>query len=436
MIELDFSEVEGRLGAEHKEAFQLPGQNRYRLSRLEEAAERLERIIENGSPSQQRAARRLLSDIATAQGRERTREAFDRWAEVQVKSATVLSHLLALQKAHHREASFDDDTSELIEGFRDAQQDQQRRLESRRKELAALESRLADLDQEIEDFEARQSQALERSNALFQAALEEEGDGRYDKEIESIQARRAADAAAAEVEKRSVRREVLLSEKRVLERQIELAGEAIEELESNMEEARKRAQVRRESREKAGEEVAEAADRLLESYQAIYQSFNQQVHEPVASEVVGRDPGAEGQSPEALMARAIHVLGPAVEKSRGEEAASFRLERVFKHVGRVRVMTDLAVIRQAFGQALREIETQGAALLPEYEELFSDNQELFAQTQAAWVSRTEEAIGQAMEDATKIGDGLSEDHPLAESARSQRALLEGYTERLIEATNN
>ncbi|MDX1681711.1 MAG: hypothetical protein R3336_01200, partial [Phycisphaeraceae bacterium] len=396
--EITFQEQLPKVGA----GFQLTGYQNFRIEELQEATAQLEEAIAKGSREQRLTARVMLAEIHGAKARQQTREALGDWATTQVQAAKVLRLLEAAQKAAHRVSMFSQAQENLVEPLKSTREDQQEKLASLRREAEAVAEKISGLDEQIAIYQKRQETNVARATELQEESLDAKGDKRYDLQIQGIKFQRTADAAAAEAEKLRVQRDVYASELKVLKKQIELAQEAIGSLEEQIQQGQQRAQQERRLKKEAQASLSQAADKLASEYEAVYQSFQTDVYEPLFQEVIGGGGADAAEADPGAATSAVSIIEQAVSVA-GKRQRELRLELLMKKVYRVRVLTDLLLASDAFGEIMLHVGDKGSELDSRFTELFSANRNNYVQRH----EKVYTAASEAAADATALAEELA-----------------------------
>jgi predicted nucleic acid-binding Zn-ribbon protein len=402
----------------------------YRQKLLHDAAEQLKIAIGQGSTDQQIMARQLLADIYASKARYTMRQTLTHWAQLANGNATLISYVVAMDRADSRSRSLDTQEASLLAELQQELGTMQRELKQMEHEAEALRNRTSELTRKADDLKQQAGQAMSQSQQTRTQALTASGDAQDPLQDQASNLQRAADSFGAEAEGMTIQASIYQDELTILAKQIELKHNALKSLENHIHDAQTRQDQARDLLRQANESKSEAFANLNQQFDQTTQQFQDNIEKPLdlaASEIN----------------EAIELIGVAVRQTReapsGQSIQTERhiqQERLSHLVTKSQMLSDRIVITNSRAQLIATIIQQAERLLPEYATPYRDAENIAH----GKCDQLAQSFQQAYDEALALANSLTEDaaqgDPTAAAASQMRDQLNHCKTRVSQALTN
>ncbi|MFP4143580.1 MAG: hypothetical protein ACLFV3_00385 [Phycisphaeraceae bacterium] len=336
----------------------------YRLETLAEAEPALQEVVQQGEPSEQSLALRMLAEINQARARQLSQQAMGDYAQLAGRSGAVTGYLRAAEQAASRARKFSGNQADLISKLTTEAEEQQKRAQTLESQVESLQSRIDELTEQRNELRDQAGDLVTEAQELRDQAFLAEGDEQYDLEDEATELTRKAESLAADADQLQAQIDVLAAEQAVAQTQLELAREAIARLEQGVQAARESEQVLRESHAAAEKQRSEATEILAREFEKVWQAFQNSVDQPL---------GQAGQQ----MTQAVDRLQKASQIETVDEQA-VRSELLSARVNQAQLLAKQALVTRSFGRMVGGLSQRAEGLMPEQVEQFNQVQQVLA----------------------------------------------------------
>lgn len=396
----------------------------YRQDSLAKARTELEPVIQSGTPSQSRAARRLLADIYESSSRFKAREALTRWSAISNRSATMLSYMIALGQTLARAEGYKTDDAPLFLKLQDDQQVTNRSIDKLKRDADAVDQEIARRKAKFEEFDKQVDDLRAQARKLKDDAFVKEGTHRWDLYDQASALDRRASELSAKAQQEGVHLEVAQSERKLVSEQMDFARRFLKSLETQIEETAARQSEIQSRRVKADEARKIAEQLLVDELSEVIRQYTAGVEVTMKEAIEDAD-------------KAIDVLQQAAQSASGAEKRAIELELLGKQSSKADILTSHAMAIAGIGTKVQVVARRadgkiGPALMKDRAEFVNTlfNQLASEQQQVIVVARN--SIGDGLALAKSLGDGAAEDDAIARRAAEFTSRLEKYNTRLEE----
>lgn len=202
----------------------------YRQQTLGKAAQQLDLVIQNGTPGEKVAARRLKADIQASAARDAAREAAAEYEQLAPRAVELVTYAVAAERAAARGAAMDERQPAVIAGLNEEIGKQNQRKSELQREAADLQKKLDAENAALAEINTRRDQAVGQAQQLRDQAFVQEGQQQFDTYEQAAVAEREGTKADAEVARRQLNIDVLNSQLSVLKSQLALTDNLLTEL--------------------------------------------------------------------------------------------------------------------------------------------------------------------------------------------------------------
>lgn len=215
----------------------------YRANLYQKAQQTLERVKNDGTPTQQVAVQRLLAQVRQAQADRLTRLAVARWGDLAIRQAQLSSLLLKAQQASLERSAMRSNESQLQQVLSSTQQELANQAESLRQQQSTLEQAIQANRSRARAVTAEADAQSANAQRLRDQAFVASGQQRYDLELASLEAQRLANAALTEADSLDSELNLSLSPQlQIVQRQLQTVAQMQQQSKADLDALRQRGQ--------------------------------------------------------------------------------------------------------------------------------------------------------------------------------------------------
>lgn len=389
----------------------------FRQQKMAEAAKLLESFATNGTPSQQVAARRLLSDIQASAGRYIAEDAAVLGSSIGAQGAEVLSYVVTIDLSQTQAKSIPADESELVTKLGSDRLSAQRDVADIRQEAQTLRSQIKTLEQKIAGHMTAKNDAAAKALALREKAFITKGDEQLKVYATADEAQRTSDSAGADAERVLVRKAAVESELRILDQRVASYEALLKTIDTLEAEAKTRQQEAVKVIEAANKSGQDAAKELLEKFAALAKSYSDGVDEPL-------------RKAQAKLAESVKTLEGALTIAPGPSADAVKIDLLLRYVESAHVYGVHIAVAESYTRSLRTVAAAGARLVPASAGYFTENADNAGKQLDQLATAAKQIISEGSKLASDMSTGKPETDTTAALAAEQFTRLQGYAKRI------
>lgn len=388
----------------------------YRQKKLAEAAAALTPLLNQGSESQQQAARMVMSDIASSASRHEANAALASWAEIARRSGRLISLLGEVDQAAYRASAFSPESyTPLVSNLKDRATASQRKLDDLRSTASALEPRIKSMSQERDKLAAEGDRQIEKAGALRDQAFVAQEPEQTTLNDQADAAERAGQKATASSREIASGLDVFESEMKIVATQIELNEKTLKLIAEQTTQVEGMQAEARKSLDAAVAEQDRAIKEMVGELETLTRDFEEQVEK--------RYVAADGHA-----VKAIDLVKKNGTKGFGQ------FEMVSRQIARIDILTQHQTALDSLRHTLDTVAGQSERLMPG-RTVFADAARALRERQDAINESLTQQLAEASGLAAELKAANTKDNPQttdlneAEYAASMEARIERYSTR-------
>ncbi|MCC7203994.1 MAG: hypothetical protein IT441_02860 [Phycisphaeraceae bacterium] len=379
----------------------------------------LEPVANQGSPVQRSTVNGLLADLyAVTAGRTST-QADLAWAGLSTRTGSLATYLDALLQAHTQAGQFSKDESALQSSLLTISRQVRDELEGIKAKAAEFQAKVDQNLQQVQKLASERDTHAAEAQKLSQEAFVDSTQQHFDTEAKAIDAQRAADAAANQIERLDAQRAVLESELNILKNQVASLTKLADAVDAERTSSTQRDQQSVAKKDQALTQQSAALKELADQFRQVTADFDANV----ASLLNKADEQAERAVTLATAATRGGVNGA------GREQAELAL--LSARLAQARATAQHVMIVGNFGRMLGLIAQNAKTLAADQGQFLVETADRFASRQKELITKAETDLT----DAVTLAKELAQD-PTSQTgkmAMSQHALIAECAGRIAKA---
>lgn len=397
----------------------------YRQKQQELAQAELLKIIQEGTPRQQIATRRLAADIYDSAARQQLGGTTSRWTELSNKSALLLSYLQAVDRADAQMRRFSGEQTELIAGMRKQADTMQSQSDDFKKELDAAQSKAKELGAKIDALTKETKSYTQQTASLREKAFSQTGVERYKSYEEAAKLAIKGNQTSAELQTLEAQLDIVQSNARILKRQLELSDEAVAQAQAQIKSTIASQEERSKLRTKAEQEKQQAVDKLDTELNAMVTAYKQLMDEGFGPVLV-------------KINNAIELLdGTLALAKEGNVRRQVQLDLLARKLSKLNALSieasaagDWARKLQVIAATAGDKKRPGGVLLPDKTLSYDTTAQSAANQLNNIVSEALRTASEANDLAAQLAQSGSENDQTTQNAAELAKLVENYTKQI------
>ncbi|MCC7408812.1 MAG: hypothetical protein IT442_12120 [Phycisphaeraceae bacterium] len=391
----------------------------YQAQQYQKAISLLDPVANQGSPVQRATVNGLLADLYAVTAGRTSAQASLVWAGLSTRAGALATYLDALLQAHTQAGQFSQDESALQSSLLTISRQVRDELEGIKAKAAEFQAKVDQNLQQARKLAAERDAHAAEAQKLSQEAFVDSTQQHFDTEAKAIEAQRAADAAANQIERLEAQRAVLDSELNILKSQIASLTKLADAVDAERTDSAQRDQQSAAKKDQALDQQSAALKELADQFHQVTADFDANV----ASLLDQADEQADRAVSLATAATRGGVNGA------GREQAELAL--LSARLAQARATAQHVMVLGNFGRMLRLIAQNAKTLAAEQGQFLVETADRFTARQSELIIKAEADLT----DAVTLAKELAQD-PTSQTgkmAMSQHALLAECADRIAKA---
>lgn len=362
----------------------------YRQSQLPTVIDTLKAVVGKGTPSQQVATNRQLSQLYASQARAQVRDALQVGARLSNRSAVLVTTFGRLRTAAAAANRADVDMSESIRQLQDGLADRERAVASLQGQVDELTQRITEREAEMARLQTQAEQAMARAVELRSDAFIETGEQQLKLYEEALTLERRASTAQAQRQTIGAQVDIWKSERQVVQGNLDLAIEARDRFQELFDETR----ARQQANQAAYDAAIESRDRVISELEAGLDDLQRQFTEHVQARMTDAT---------AKLDMGVDLLEDATGKASGQIADDVYADLLTLQLDKLYLIDGYLSVLRGYGSNVLLIATMGDAQFAERQQ-FANTAARLTELHDSLVGEGQALLATARQTATELTD--------------------------------
>jgi len=385
-----------------------PSIGEYRRAQLQEAAEQIKGLTNQGPAAQKAAAMALIAESHTAKARMHARTAGDLWTHQTPLASELSSHASSIRSAQTVASEHAKVDHEQYLGDLNAQQAELvAEIDRLKTDITDVRSTVEDLREQVQTATDKRNELVAEAEQLSRKAFAAEGQAQYDLYVKAASATRAADRQTAAADMAAAKLSVEHARLRVLEMNLKHAEQLLAEVRDAIEKAQQR-------RTDVKQITSESNQRI----ETLTTQFNEKFTQYVARQTEQIDQAFADAAEQYQAAIDQYTAAKNVAPSETRQAFELELAAMQGQLGQVHAQHE--TINKAYVNTLKSLSENARDALPRINESIQQAHDAASQRLGQHTDAAREALRAAAATLEEIAtDGDDEAKQIAQQLKAE-----------------
>lgn len=333
-----------------------------RQKQIAEAVGKIEPLMSKGTPSQQAAMRRIVSDAHASAARQIAREAMVKAAALGPQAAETLSFVQAVESSKLLGTSVAMKDNPRYQRLVAKQAEWETTKVERQRSLVELEASEKQRKKSIAELKEKQADAVVRAQTQRDKAFVAKGKEQLEVYAKAEAIQLQADRLGADIEMAEADLQIVTGQIKIVKTEINVLTEDIELMKSEAKKAQSRQQEATELVAGAEKSHLEAGEELAKRFEALAKAYSESVDAPMARA-------------HQRMQESAKLLEAATSLASGSDRNAMKLDLLRRHSERAYFYSQHIFAAGSYLRALEVVESAASRLPPDRSSYYRENRE-------------------------------------------------------------